>query len=178
MEPAVRLARETKPGAGPSWLPVMPPCGQSWALALGSTQCFPLTTLPTFQPVQNCKAVKTTPLKSNINWRKEKRARSLTACRIATWSWKLRDVPPQPPGRLPGAAGLGWGPLLPFVLLHQGPHAPVWILDLLVHAAVPKVGGHQQRKGCQSFRSTQQELRDGHSQSAKGRKRRKAKSLP
>lgn len=74
------------------------------------------------------------------------------------WTAVVKNLKPQ----LPGAAGLRRGPLLPFVLLHQSSHTPVWILNLLVHAAVPKVRGHQQRTRCQFFRSTQG-LTGGHS---------------
>lgn len=84
----------------------------------------------------------------------------------------VKNLRPQ----LPGAAGLRRGPLLPFVLLHQSSHTPVWILNLLIHAAVPKVRGHQQRRRCQSFRSTQQVLIDGHSMSATGKKMNKGKA--
>ena len=68
----------------------------------------------------------------------------------------VKNLRPQ----LPGAAGLGGGPLLPFILLHQGSHAPAWVLNLLIHAAVPKGRGHQQRRRCQSFKSTPQVLID------------------
>lgn len=46
----------------------------------------------------------------------------------------------------PGRVGVLWHVLLPLVLLHQGPHTPVGILNLLVHAAVPAGDKHRVRK--------------------------------
>lgn len=86
----------------------------------------------------------------------------------------VKNLRPQ----LPGAAGLGRGPLLPFILLHQGSHAPAWIPNLLIHAAVPKGRGHQQRRRCQSFRSTQQVLIDTTLGALWEKKMNKAKPLP